>query len=539
MKQYGLAAVAACIAVIGAVWAAWPEPAGDQVWAYQKLQPADYRLLHSDALGFVTAKAQEGFELHTRYAGVTSFEIRCKGVLVLDVENAPSRVLIRMPADARWRAPDIERLRISFERWLDLHQSREGCWWKVRGLRGLRRGLGALTGRCLMTSGVYLGRRTAIDENPPDRPSITRSHRKLSRQPRRLLVSPAPQAVPLPPCRSPEAFHSNFVRQASREVGIDTFTPILGISGCRFKKFAKQEQQKEGAVRCIGCLMFRPSRRPRTNRRNTELLVPKPAVVCNDVSRHAGDVQPVREDGGCQAHLSRNSLLLTGAKRLVEAGERPQRHDFRCHPNRYFGKRRCGVLVPVVPNERLPGARHFTLDAIQPICMLLPSEGQITRFQMAESAVRMREVVRENGPRCYLDMADGLHHQLSKPSIELIEAYRFFECRLIAEVVATGHTLCVEIAHETIVADTLQISIGISGIANGQPALLEEIQLLLNRQGWFAVVSHPDSNQQAKKKPANLSMSRTSASEAWRVCWVNFSAPFAHLQVNVCSSGEM
>ncbi|WP_171954931.1 cold-shock protein [Stenotrophomonas geniculata] len=123
MKQYGLAAVAACIAVIGAVWAAWPEPAGDQVWAYQKLQPADYRLLHSDALGFVTVKADEGFELHTRFSGASSFEIRCKGVLVLDVENVPSRVLIRMPADARWRAPDIERLRISFERWLDLHQS--------------------------------------------------------------------------------------------------------------------------------------------------------------------------------------------------------------------------------------------------------------------------------------------------------------------------------------------------------------------------------------------------------------------------------
>ncbi|MNT91616.1 hypothetical protein D3C72_2327480 [compost metagenome] len=28
-----------------------------------------------------------------------------------------------MPADAKWRAPDIERLRLSFERWLDLHQS--------------------------------------------------------------------------------------------------------------------------------------------------------------------------------------------------------------------------------------------------------------------------------------------------------------------------------------------------------------------------------------------------------------------------------
>lgn len=96
MKKHGLAAAAVCIALIGAVWAEWPEPAGDQVWAYQKLQPVDYRLLHSDALGFVTAKADEGFELHTRYAGVTSFEIRCKGVLVMDVENAPSRVLIRL-----------------------------------------------------------------------------------------------------------------------------------------------------------------------------------------------------------------------------------------------------------------------------------------------------------------------------------------------------------------------------------------------------------------------------------------------------------
>ncbi|MDV9041471.1 cold-shock protein [Stenotrophomonas sp. RAC2] len=122
MMKYGLAAAAACIAVVSAMWVEWPEPAGDQVWAYQKLQPADYRLLHRDALGFVTAKAQEGFELHARHAGATSFEIRCKGVVVMDVENAPSRVLIRMPADARWRAPDIERLRISFERWLLVQQ---------------------------------------------------------------------------------------------------------------------------------------------------------------------------------------------------------------------------------------------------------------------------------------------------------------------------------------------------------------------------------------------------------------------------------
>ncbi|HDS1826828.1 TPA: cold-shock protein [Stenotrophomonas maltophilia] len=122
MKKYGLTAAAVCAAITVAVWMGWPEPAGDQVWAYQKLRPADYRMLHSQALGFVAAKAREGFELHARHVGATSFEIRCKRVLVMDVENAPSRVLIRMPADARWRAPDIERLRISFERWLLVQQ---------------------------------------------------------------------------------------------------------------------------------------------------------------------------------------------------------------------------------------------------------------------------------------------------------------------------------------------------------------------------------------------------------------------------------
>ncbi len=122
MKKHGLAAAAVCAAITVAVWMGWPEPAGDQVWAYQKLRPADYRMLHSEALGFVAAKTDEGFELYARHVGATSFEIRCKGVLVMDVENAPSRVLIRMPADARWRSPGIERLRISFERWLLVQQ---------------------------------------------------------------------------------------------------------------------------------------------------------------------------------------------------------------------------------------------------------------------------------------------------------------------------------------------------------------------------------------------------------------------------------
>lgn len=124
MKQHGLVAVAACIVVIGVVWAGWPAPSADQAWSYQKLQPVDARALHGDALGFVTANAHEGFELHTRHAEAASFEIRCKGILVMGVENTPSRVLIRMPADAARRAPDVEHLRASFERWLEHHQSR-------------------------------------------------------------------------------------------------------------------------------------------------------------------------------------------------------------------------------------------------------------------------------------------------------------------------------------------------------------------------------------------------------------------------------
>lgn len=95
----------------------------------------------------------------------------------------------------------------------------------------------------------------------------------------------------------------------------------------------------------------------------------------------------------------------------------------------------------------------------------------------------MCKVVSEHGPRCYLDMAEGLHHQVSRHPIELIEADRILESRLIAEVMPTRNTLGIKIAHEAVVADTLQVAIGVGDVADGQPALLEEIQLLLNRQG--------------------------------------------------------
>ncbi len=79
-----------------------------------------------------------------------------RGVLVMDVENTPSRVLIRMPADARWRAPDIERLRTSFERWLDLHQSQGRLLVESAGPSWVEARLGRFDGlvpdeqRCLL-----------------------------------------------------------------------------------------------------------------------------------------------------------------------------------------------------------------------------------------------------------------------------------------------------------------------------------------------------------------------------------------------------
>lgn len=169
MKMHDLAAAAVCIAVIGAMCVEWPEPAGDQVWAYQKLQPADYRLLHSDARGFVTAKADEGFELHARHAKATSFEIRCKGVLVMEVENAPSRVLIRMPADARWRAPDIERLRSSFERWLDLHQSQGKLLVESAGPSWVEARFGRFTGLMPDEQRCHFGGQLSARQNPRGR----------------------------------------------------------------------------------------------------------------------------------------------------------------------------------------------------------------------------------------------------------------------------------------------------------------------------------------------------------------------------------
>jgi len=51
--------------------------------------------------------------------------------------------------------------------------------------------------------------------------------------------------VLLPPFRSPEAYHSDFVCQAGREMGVNASAPTSGISDGAAEKFAEQEQQEE------------------------------------------------------------------------------------------------------------------------------------------------------------------------------------------------------------------------------------------------------------------------------------------------------
>ncbi|WP_313050638.1 cold-shock protein [Stenotrophomonas cyclobalanopsidis] len=118
MKQWYFALAVLCVGLAGAVWMQWPAPASDEVSAYRKLPVVEYRLLRSEAMGYASSQALQGLSFHARADGAGSFEIRCKGVAVMAVENAPARVLLRMPSDALTRAPDVSRLLESFQQWL-------------------------------------------------------------------------------------------------------------------------------------------------------------------------------------------------------------------------------------------------------------------------------------------------------------------------------------------------------------------------------------------------------------------------------------
>lgn len=168
MNRRFAASAAVCGVFAAVVWLHWPDAMSDRVWAYERLHEVNHRLLRGDAQGFVAAKAEQGFALRRRHGERTSFEILCKGVRVLDVDIAPSRVVMRMPADALWRAPDIGRLRVSLHQWLHHDQGRrhwlvahhEPTWVEMR-VRGA--GVPPADGeRCLQGEPVEQARRYGL-----------------------------------------------------------------------------------------------------------------------------------------------------------------------------------------------------------------------------------------------------------------------------------------------------------------------------------------------------------------------------------------
>lgn len=120
-KRCSALATVAAVALAGTACVQQPAPGSDRVWAYPMAHEFDFRMIHDDARGFAAAKAHEGFEFRSLGPAADGFEIRRHDVVVMEVERGPSRVVVRMPADALQRAPGVGRLLLNVPRWLEHH----------------------------------------------------------------------------------------------------------------------------------------------------------------------------------------------------------------------------------------------------------------------------------------------------------------------------------------------------------------------------------------------------------------------------------
>lgn len=97
--------------------AATPTPAQQRY--VRALHPVEFELLRGHAEAFVQAKAGQGFSLRPGDAGTATLQLRCWGVAVLEVENSPTTLVMRLADDASQRAPDVVRLQQDFLGWLE------------------------------------------------------------------------------------------------------------------------------------------------------------------------------------------------------------------------------------------------------------------------------------------------------------------------------------------------------------------------------------------------------------------------------------
>lgn len=104
------AANALCLVVVVAAQAQWPAPPVPSPVALQSINDDRFSQLRRQAMQFVEARPQQGFEFVEQRQGAT-LQIYCRGVPALWLERRSHYLLLQVSLDARQRAPDVVRFR--------------------------------------------------------------------------------------------------------------------------------------------------------------------------------------------------------------------------------------------------------------------------------------------------------------------------------------------------------------------------------------------------------------------------------------------
>ncbi|MBA0446534.1 hypothetical protein D7Y61_04185 [Stenotrophomonas maltophilia] len=109
------AAMALSMAAVVAAQCQWPVPPLPSPLAFQAIPGDRFSNLRRQAIQFVDARQWQGFHFVERKEH-GSFQVHCRGVPVLWLENRPEHVLMQTSLDAEQRAPEVLQLR-AFLRW--------------------------------------------------------------------------------------------------------------------------------------------------------------------------------------------------------------------------------------------------------------------------------------------------------------------------------------------------------------------------------------------------------------------------------------
>ena len=111
--------LASGVIVIGTLaaiaWAPWPQGAAEETWVYPKQRYVEFGQLYGSARGFVSTRRAPGFTIYPADGAAPSFQVRCRGAVVLQVESTTLSLALRLPADALERAPETEALYLNLQ----------------------------------------------------------------------------------------------------------------------------------------------------------------------------------------------------------------------------------------------------------------------------------------------------------------------------------------------------------------------------------------------------------------------------------------